>query len=541
LSEIIDPFEYRWHDDDWRGRPLKGQVLYELHVGTFTAGGTWTAAAAGLDRLETLGITTIQMMPVAEFAGDFGWGYDGVNWGAPSHLYGRPDDFRHFVDLAHGRGIGVILDVVYNHLGPDGNYLATFARDYFTDRHENEWGAALNFDGPGAAAVRAFVLTSVERWVREYHIDGFRLDATQQIFDRSSEHIISALVAKARRAAGRRALVVVGENEPQDASLMRPPAGGGAGLDGLYNDDFHHSARVALTGLREAYYSDYAGTSRELLAAVRHGFLFQGQRYGWQNKPRGSSALDRAAWQFIHFLENHDQVANSAAGRRLSELAAPGQHRALTALLLLAPATPLLFQGQEFGSTAPFVYFAHHVDGLAEKVRQGRKEFLGQFERFRTAAVASRQRDPAARGTFEVCTLTTDDSERARRFLRLHRDLLQIRRNDPVISSQGESGFDGATLDDRSLVVRFAGTGGDDRLLAINLGSDVDLAARSEPLIAPPDGASWRLLWSSEDPEYGGSGTPAWTPRSWRLPGHAALLLAADAVDGDTRDRHGAL
>jgi len=530
LSEVIDPTTYEWRDNEWGGLPLKGQVLYELHVGTFTTEGTWEAAARHLERLRTLGVTAIQMMPLAEFAGEFGWGYDGVCWFAPSHLYGRPDDLRRFIDLAHAHGIGVVLDVVYNHLGPDGNYLAVFCKDYFTDRYENEWGDALNFDGPNAAVVREFVLASVEQWVREYHVDGFRLDATQQIFDSSTEHIITAIVGRARQAAGGRQVIVVGENEPQHAELLRDASHGGSGLDGLYNDDFHHSARVALTGLREAYYSDYEGTSRELLAAVRHGFLFQGQHYTWQQKPRGTPALDRPGRQFLHFLENHDQVANSAAGKRLSELSSPGQLRALTALLLLGPATPQLFQGQEIGSTAPFVYFAHHKPEVASQIRTGRQEFLCQFERFRTKAVATRQPDAAARSTFERCKLTYDETDRSQQFWLLHRDLLALRRDDRTISLQGEHGLDGATLNDQTLILRFGGEADEDRMLVVNLGSDVNLATRPEPLVAPPAGTCWQVLWSSEDPTYGGSGTPAWTVSRWSVPGHAALLLGASST-----------
>ena len=393
LSELVDPTSYAWKDERWPGISLKGQTLYELHVGTFSADGTWAAAAAHLDRLAALGITAIQMMPVAEFAGTFGWGYDGVAWFAPTRLYGRPDDLRAFIDAAHARGLAIILDVVYNHLGPDGNYLLSFARDYRSDRYANEWGDALNFDGRHSGPVRELVLANVEHWVREYHVDGFRLDATQQIFDSSPEHLLTALVRRARAAAGTRRVVVIGENESQHAELLRPHDAGGSDLDALYNDDFHHTARVALTGLRESYYADFGGTAQELLSAAKRGFLFQGQIYSWQGKSRGTPALDRPARQFLHFLENHDQVANSADGRRLCELSAPGQLRALTALLLLGPATPLLFQGQEWGSTTPFLYFADHGGDLGRSVRKGRLEFLGQFARFRAPAIV----DPSAR------------------------------------------------------------------------------------------------------------------------------------------------
>ena len=229
LSELVDPSSYVWRDTGWPGLRMKGLSLYELHTGTFTLEGTWAAAAVHFERLKRLGISAIQLMPIAEFPGEFGWGYDGVGWFAPTRLYGRPDDLRKFVDEAHGHGLGVLLDVVYNHLGPDGNYLARFAREYFTDRYSNEWGEALNFDGAKAAAVRELVLANVEYWVREYHVDGFRLDATQQIFDASAEHVLAALAERARAAAGDRQVVIIAENEEQQAELLRPTDRGGCG------------------------------------------------------------------------------------------------------------------------------------------------------------------------------------------------------------------------------------------------------------------------------------------------------------------------
>ena len=525
LSEIVDPSSYTWHDASWPGVSGKGQVLYELHTGTFTPEGTWASATRHLGHLEALGITTIQLMPVADFAGEFGWGYDGVNWFAPTRLYGRPDDLRGFVDAAHALGLGVILDAVYNHLGPDGNYLSRFAHDYFTDRYHNEWGDALDFDGPRAGALRELVLASVEHWIREYHVDGFRLDATQQIFDASSEHIVAALVRRARAAAGGRQLFIICENEHQNAQLVASVARGGFGLDAIYNDDFHHTARVALTGLREAYYCDYRGTSQELLSAATRGFLFQGQRSSWQKQARGTPAYELTPRQFVHFLENHDQVANSADGRRLCELSAPGQLRALTALLLLGPATPLLFQGQESGSTTPFLYFAHHEGELGRNVRQGRLEFLSQFARFRAPEVVARYADPTARSTFEACKLQRQPADRTQRFLQLHADLIRRRREDATIAMGGDGRVDGATLGDRALALRFLGPRDNDRLLVVNLGNDLDLASAAEPLVAPPAGRTWSLLWSSEDPAYGGSGTPVWDHDRWAVPGHAAILL----------------
>ena len=299
LSEIVDPAAFRWTDKGWRGRPREELIVYEMHVGTFTREGSWQAAARELPELAELGITCIELMPAADFPGRFGWGYDGVDLFAPTRLYGRPNDFRRFVDQAHALGIAVILDLVYNHLGPDGNYLRCFSKRYFTDRYANEWGDAVNFDGPDAGPVREFFLANAGYWVDEYHLDGLRLDATQQIFDASDEHIVAAVARRVRAAAFGRLTFVVGENEPQHARLARPTGQGGLGIDALWNDDFHHSAMVALTGRREAFYTDYRGEAREFVAAAKHGFLYQGQRYIWQQKRRGTPALDLPAESFV--------------------------------------------------------------------------------------------------------------------------------------------------------------------------------------------------------------------------------------------------
>src|SRR5262245_24951447 len=337
VSEVIDPRAFIWTDSEWAGARRDGQVVYELHAGTFTREGTWTAAERELNELARIGITTIEVMPVADFEGRFGWGYDGVDLFAPSHLYGRPDDFRRFVDAAHAAGIAVILDVVYNHLGPVGNYLRFFSPAYFTTRYANEWGDAINFDGPDAAPVREFFETNARYWIDEFHLDGLRLDATQQIFDESGEHILAVIGRAAREAAGARRIVLVAENEPQDTRLVRPIGEGGHGLDALWNDDFHHSAMVALTGHREAYYSDTRGEPQEFISAAKYGYLFQGQHYHWQCQPRGRPSWGLPPSAFVAFLQNHDQVANSAHGLRGHELASPGRWRAITALVLLIP------------------------------------------------------------------------------------------------------------------------------------------------------------------------------------------------------------
>jgi maltooligosyltrehalose trehalohydrolase len=263
-----------------------------------------------------VGVTVLEVMPVAEFPGRFGWGYDGVDWFAPTRLYGTPDDFRAFVDRAHALGLGVILDVVYNHLGPDGNFLGRFSPDYFTDRYTTDWGAAINYDGDNAGPVRDFVTANAAYWIDEFHLDGLRLDATQNIYDASDRHILADIGAAARRAAGRRSVILVNENEQQKTRLVRPVDQGGYGLDMLWNDDFHHSGMVALTGRREAYYTDYRGTPQEFVSMAKYGYLYQGQWYKWQQKRRGTPAFGLPPAAFVTFVQNHDQVANSARGVR---------------------------------------------------------------------------------------------------------------------------------------------------------------------------------------------------------------------------------
>ncbi len=538
LSEVIDPSAFRWSDDSWPGITIRGQVLYELHVGTFTPEGTWEAAARQLAWLRDLGVTCIEMMPVAEFPGRFGWGYDGVDLYAPAHAYGRPDDLRRFVEGAHALGLGVILDVVYNHLGPDGNYLKAFSPAYFTDRYENEWGEAINFDGPDAAPVREFVIENAAYWIREFHFDGLRLDATQCIFDASDEHVLAEMAVRVRREAAGRDVILIAENEPQRVWLVRPRAAGGFGLDALWNDDLHHALVVSATGRNEAYYSDHLGSPQELISAAKWGYLLQGQRYRWQKQRRGSASLDLEPAHFVAFLENHDQVANSADGRRLHQLTTPGRYRALTALVLLWPGTPMLFQGQEFASSRPFLYFADHDPALARRVAAGRREFLSQFPSVADPAVSDAVPDPAAVGTFARSVLDFGEREAHAPIVALHRDLLRLRRETPAFRAQAYRGVDGAVLGAEAFVLRYfdgapgeAHEGADarsgDRLLLVNLGRDLELDAAPEPLLAPPALCRWTVAWSSESREYGGSGTPPIEDetRGWHLPGHAAVVL----------------
>ncbi len=517
-SQIVDSSAFAWNDKNWRGLKKRGQVLYEMHVGTFTREGTWAAAARELPELARLGVTVVEMMPVNDFPGRFGWGYDGVLLFAPARQYGEPDDLRRFVDAAHGAGLGVILDVVYNHVGPDGNYFKNFADDYFTDRYQCEWGEPFNFDGPNSAPVREFFIANACYWIAEFHFDGFRFDATQSIFDSSSEPILAAITKAARKVAGSRELYFVGENEPQNAQLLRARSRGGCDLDALWNDDFHHTASVVLTGRNEAYYKDYKGSPQEFVSAAKHGFLYQGQNYRWQKKRRGTPAFDIEPAAFIAFLENHDQIANSASGSRMHTKTSPGRYRAMTALLLLGPWTPLLFQGQEFAASTPFLYFNDLAANLRESVRKGRFEFLSQFPTIASTETRERLPKPSDEKTFECSKLDLSERQSHSAAYALHCDLLKLRREDARFSEQRRGGVDGAVLGAHAFVLRFFSekNDGDDRLLVVNFGMAIELNPAPEPLLAPPLNKCWDTLWSSEAPRYGGmSGKFPPKPR-WR-------------------------
>lgn len=538
LSQVVDDRRYTWSDDEWKGVPRDGCVLYEVHIGSFTPDGSFRAAADKLPDLAELGITVLEVMPVAEFDGRFGWGYDGVALFAPYHHYGTADDFRYFIDRAHALGIAVVLDVVYNHFGPSGCYHRYYADAYFSARYECEWGDAINFDGEDAGPVREFFLANAAYWITEFHLDGLRLDATQQLFDASPVHIIREIADAVRKAAGTRRTYIIGENEPQHSKMARPVEQGGYGLDAMWNDDFHHAALVALKGRTEAYLSDYRGSPQEFISATKHGYLYQGQWYRWQNQRRGTPSSGLPPCAFVSFLQNHDQVANSGLGKRLHQLAHPGQYRALTALLLLGPATPMLFQGQEFGASSPFVYFADHEPELAALVDKGRTDFMHQFPSLAedtTQAYLTKPHDPAG---FQRCKLDHAEKEKHVETYALHCDLLKLRKQDPVFSHPHAGGVDGAVLSERAFVLRFfADTEEDDRVLLVNLGADLPLSPLPEPLLAPSEGKQWELLWSSEHPRYGGQGIRALlTDDRWILCGNSALVLHAVNSSGEDID-----
>src|SRR6266403_973202 len=528
-SCIVDPRQFRWADTNWPGVTLKGRIIYEMHSGTFTKEGTWRAAVEQLPELARIGITIVEMMPVADFPGKFGWGYDGVNLFAPSHLYGTPDDLRALIDRAHSLGVAVILDVVNNHFGTDGNYLGIFSDDYLIREKENEWGNAINFDGPNSGPVREFFITNGRYWVEEFHLDGFRFDATHAIRDRSTEYIIGAVGRAAREAAGSRSILLIAENDLQEAKMAQPSREGGDDLDGMWNDDFHHSAVVALTGRNEAYFADYRGTPQEFISAVKYGFLYQAQARSWRKALRGTPTFGISPEAFVCFLENHDQIANTGSGQRLRFQTSPGRYRAMTAFLLLGPWTPLLFQGQEFGASSPFLFFADIGDAsVRDGIRRGRAKWLAPFvslteqQEWQTLPAPD---DPQA---FDRCKLDFSERQKNRELYDLHIDLLKLRREDSRFRQQGSGGIDGAVLGPASFVLRYFSKENDDRLLLVNFGESQVLHPVSEPLLAPPSGCTWETLWTSESCRYDGADAAITvTKEQWFLPAEATVALRA--------------
>ena len=420
-SEVVDHGAHRWQDGGWAGAKLAGSVIYELHVGTFTSAGTFDAAIEKLGHLVDLGVTAVEVLPVAEFGGDHGWGYDGASLYAPHHAYGGPAGLKRFVDACHGAGLAAVLDVVYNHLGPVGNFLAEFG-PYFTERYHTAWGAALNYDGRGSDEVRRFVIDNALMWIRDYHFDGLRLDAVHSILDQSPMHVLEQLACEVHEADPRAFLIA--ESDANDPRLVRRREEGGFGLDGVWSDDWHHALHALVTGERSGYYGDFGGVDA-LVKALRQAWVYDPTYSRFRGHARGRSATGVPSYRFVVAVQNHDQVGNRAAGDRLSR-----HLRAAAALLLTTQFTPMLFQGEEWAASTPFQYFTDFDDPqLARAVRDGRRR---EFEEF--GWDPEDVPDPNAPQTFERSKLdwTEIDAPEHRAMLDWYRSLLAIRRRLPV-------------------------------------------------------------------------------------------------------------
>ncbi|NLV24198.1 MAG: malto-oligosyltrehalose trehalohydrolase [Deltaproteobacteria bacterium] len=449
-SEVIDHGAFPWRDKNWRGIPLAEMILYELHVGTFTPEGTFAAVVPRLEALRGLGINALSLMPVAQFPGVRNWGYDGTYPYAVHNSYGGPEGLKTLVDACHACGLAVVLDVVYNHLGPEGNYLADYG-PYFTDRYRTPWGDALNFDGPYSDPVRAFFIGNAIHWLADYHVDALRLDAVHAIYDTGAKHFLEELaagVAAFSAEEGRRRLLIA-ESDLNDVRLIRPRNLGGYGLDAQWHDDFHHSLHTLLTGERSGYYADF-GSTAQLAKAWDEGFVYDWAFSAYRNRHHGSSSRDRPGHQFVVFAQNHDQVGNRRGGERLAGLVSFEALKMAAAAVILSPFVPLLFMGEEYGEEAPFHYFVDHSDpALIEAVRQGRRK---EFGAFRWGAEIP---DPQNPSTFAQSRLQWNkrDREKHKILLDYHVFLLRLRKNLAVLGEPVRDHLEVTGHEDQKLLI----------------------------------------------------------------------------------------
>ncbi len=502
-SQIVDPGSFSWTDPSWKGIPRDDLVIYELHVGTFSPEGTFAGAAARLPDLARLGITAIELMPVADFPGRRNWGYDGVDLFAPAHCYGTPDDLRRLVDTAHSLGLAVLLDVVYNHFGPDGSYLARFSPAYLSDRHRTPWGPAVNLDGPGSEMVRAFFIENALHWIHEYHMDGLRLDATHSMVDEGPRHFLAELSARVREQAPDRAIHLIAEDHRNLAGMLRPESAGGWGLDGVWSDDFHHQLRRLLAGDDDGVYRDFAGTIPDLVTTLNRGWFFSGEYSIHRGKNRGTDPAGLPLRSFVFCIQNHDRIGNRAFGERLNHQVDPAAYRAASALLLLAPRTPLLFMGQEWAASSPFLFFTDHEPELGHRVREGRLREFRSYRAFQEATALDRIPDPQDEATFLASHLdwTERDREPPAGIWRLYRELLALRRRESAFAAPDSAAFRAVSLDSDSLVLIYSRDA--DRILVVcrlrGAGSVTAASPQFEPLSTGPD---WPVLFSTEDPMF---------------------------------------
>jgi malto-oligosyltrehalose trehalohydrolase len=515
-SQVVDPHRFEWTDGSWSGRPWHETVLYELHVGAFTDAGTFEGVQSRLDHLAGLGVTAIELMPLADFPGARNWGYDGVLPFAPDSAYGSPDDLKRLVDAAHHRGLMVFVDVVYNHFGPEGNYLHRYASPFFTSAHRTPWGDAINFDRPGSRQVRDFFIDNALYWIEEMHVDGLRLDAVHAIRDGSDPSFLDELaltVAEHVRDRPNPNVHLVLENYANESGwLERAPDGGPRRFAAQWNDDVHHALHCLLTGESGGYYADFADTpARHLARGLAEGFAYQGERSLYSQAPRGTSSGHLPPAAFTNFLQNHDQIGNRAFGERLTELADERALRAAVAVLLLAPSPPLLFMGEELGCRQPFPFFCDFGEDLARAVSEGRRREFERFEAFRDPEVRARIPDPNARATYETAVIDWTVSQRPdhQRWLELYRRLLTLRHEEIVprlVGCPGASARWRLFADSGLAVTWKMGDGSRLRLLA-NLGRS--------PVEAPAAGG--RCLLAMDEGDAAGSNEGASTLRPYSV------------------------
>ena len=501
-SRVVDPGTFEWAVEEWPSPTLEDLVLYELHVGAFTRDGTFAAAAEHLEELRELGVTAVELMPIAEFPGQRNWGYDGVDLFAPARVYGTPDDLRRLVDRAHALGLAMILDVVYNHVGPDGSFLERFCPRYFSAARRTPWGPALNLDGEGSEAVRELLIENARHWIHEYRFDGLRFDACRALADDSPRHILVEIQARVRESASPRSVLMIAEDSRNLVELVLPESEGGWGLDAVWADDLHHQLRVSLAGDRGGYYRDFTGSLEDTARTLEDGWYFQGQVSEHFGGPRGTDPWPVAPRHLVVYLQNHDQVGNRAVGERLHHQVDLAAWRAVSVLLLLAPATPLLFMGQEWGASSPFLFFTDHDESLGRQVREGRRREFRDFAAFREAAVDERIPDPQAETTFTRSRLGWPERDREPHasLLRLYRSTLALRREQGF--GRLERGDYRVTGEGGELVLEATPAGGQPVLVVVRLGGAGVLEIGGEEGGSPGRDGGWRVLLSTEQAEF---------------------------------------
>jgi len=517
-SAVVDP-SFDWEDDSWSGLPLPNYILYELHVGTYTQEGTFDAVIPHLGELKELGITAVELMPVAQFPGERNWGYDGVYPFAVQESYGGPEGLKRLVNACHRQGLAVVLDVIYNHLGPEGNYLREFG-PYFTDRYQTSWGHALNFDGPQSDEVRRFFVDNALYWIMEFHIDAFRLDAVDHIIDHSARTFLQELAETVHGKAQElgRPVYCIAESALNDTRLIRAPSQGGYGLDGQWNDEFHHALHALLTGEQRGYYQDY-GSLADLVKAFAEGYVYSGQYSAYRQRRHGMSSRDTPASQFVVFRQNHDQVGNRVYGRRLSRLVPFEGLKLAATVVLLSPYVPLLFMGEEYGEKAPFLYFVSHSDPkLIEAVRTGRMEEFAAFNWQEDPP------DPQDETTFRRCKLVHRLKQEGHHatLLDFYRELIRLRKTVPALASMSKEEMEVIGFEEEQVVFLRRWSGDSEVFAAFNFAED----QATLDLPVPP--GRWRKLLDSADGRWEGSGPCL--PEALRSDGAVAATLAATSV-----------
>jgi len=522
-SMVIDPAAYGWRDGGWKRPSFRDLSIYELHAGAFTREGTFLAAIDKLEHLRELGVNAVELMPIADFPGERNWGYDGVALYAPARAYGHPDDLRALVDAAHQAGLAVILDVVYNHLGPDGNYLGAYSSHYFDNDKKTPWGDSFNFhSGP----VRALFVCNPVYWMEEFHIDGFRLDATHAIRDDSPRHILEEIVEAIHDHGG----FAIAEDARNEARLILSPKENGYGFDGVWSDDFHHAVRVLHTGEAESYFEDFDGTRRQLIETLRYGWLFRGQYSAHQKANRGTECRHIAPRKFVHCISNHDQVGNRAFGDRLSQSVTPEEYRAASALLCLTPYTPMFFMGQEWAASAPFQFFTDHNEKLGALVTKGRRNEFKEFSAFQDKEILALIPDPQAEKTFLDSKLDWTELRKfeKREVFDLYRAFLRLRNTHAVFRPESRETWRLEELSFGAGALRFHAPEGD-WLVLFDPDGGGGGALCEEWICKLPGGRKWRRVLSSNESRFGGALAESFEPETQRVDFKKPEVLVLDS------------